>query len=334
MLTPQDDVRLLQSAPAELIRTADKIRHLFPMSPDNPFFLVSGQDQADWHQNEQRLLKRLEMLKQQKALTAYEGLSSYWPDAHQQQQNYQLLKNKLYDSGLLERYMTDLGFDQAAVQAEYKQFAAAARNTLALPDWLATADETKQQLWLGCEQGRCQSTVALIGISDTGALAALQDLPGVVWVDQVESVSSLFARYRIRASGLLLVAFCLASLGLGWKFGWRNGVTIMSVPVVSLAVSLAMLGWFDQLFSLFNLFALLLVLGIGVDYGLFFFMAGDRRASTSLGVTLSALTTLLAFGLLAISSTEIVHAFGVTVTAGIVTALLCAPLIGLKEHKI
>jgi len=333
MLTPQDDVRLLQSPPAELIRTAEKIRHLFPMSPENEFFLVSGQDQADWHQNEQRLLKRLEMLKQQKALTNYEGLSSYWPDAHQQQQNYQLLKNKLYDSGLLERYMTDLGFDQAAVQAEYKQFAEAERNMLALPDWLATADETKQQLWLGCEKGRCQSTVALIGISDAGALAALQDLPGVVWVDQVESVSSLFARYRIRASGLLLIAFCLASLGLGFKFGWRNGVTIMSVPVVSLAVSLAMLGWFDQLFSLFNLFALLLVLGIGVDYGLFFFMAGDRRASTSLGVTLSALTTLLAFGLLATSSTEIVHAFGVTVTAGIITALLCAPLIGLKGYK-
>jgi predicted exporter len=332
LLTPQDDVRLLQSPPAELLRTADKIRQLFPTSPDNQFFLVSGKDQTEWHQNEQTLLERLDGLKQQKTLTAYQGLSNYWPDTNRQQQNYQLLKYKLYDSGLLERYMTDLGFDQTAVKAEYQQFAAAERNTLALPEWLATADETKQQLWLGCDSGRCQSTVALTGIKDMSALAAVQDLPGVVWVDQVESVSALFARYRIRASGLLLAAFCLASLGLGGKFGWRNGMTIMSVPVVALAVSLAMLGWFDQLFSLFNLFALLLVLGIGVDYGLFFFMAGDRRASTSLGVTLSALTTLLAFGLLALSSTEIVHAFGFTVTAGIVTALLCAPLIGLKKY--
>ncbi len=332
-LAPQDDVRLLQSPPAELLRTADKIRSLFPMSPDSRFFLVSGQDQTDWRQNEQRLLKRLEMLKQQKALAAYEGLSSYWPDVKRQQENYRLLKHQLYDSGMLERYMTDLGFDRTAVRTELKQFAAAEHNTLALPEWLAAVDETKRQLWLGCEEGRCQSTVALTGISDVSALAALQDLPGVVWVDQVESVSSLFARYRIRASGLLLAAFCLATLGLGFKFGWRGSLTIMSAPVVALAVSLAMLGWFDQLFSLFNLFAVLLVLGIGVDYGLFFFMAGDRRASTSLGVTLSALTTLLAFGLLATSSTEIVHAFGFTVTAGIVTALLCAPLIGLEEYK-
>ncbi|MDO9167992.1 MAG: MMPL family transporter [Methylobacter sp.] len=330
-LTPRDDVRLLQSAPAELTRTADKIRQLFPMSPDSQFFLVSGQDQAGWFQNEQRLIKRLETLKQQKALTAYEGLSHYWPDANRQQQNYRLIKHKLVDSGLLERYMNDLGFDETAVKAELKQFSAAERNTLTLPEWLATADESKQQLWLGCDDGHCQSTVALTGIGDFQALTALQDLPGVIWVDQVESLSSLFARYRIRASALLAIAFSLALAGLGFKFGWQGSMAIMSVPVVALAVSLAMIGWFGQLFSLFNLFALLLVLGIGVDYGLFFFIAGDRRDSTSLGVTLSALTTLLAFGLLATSSTEIVHAFGFTVAVGIVTALLCAPLVGLKN---
>ncbi|MDO9164176.1 MAG: MMPL family transporter [Methylococcaceae bacterium] len=329
-LSPQDDVHLLQSAPAELLQTADKIRSLLPITHDSQFFLVSGKDQAEWYQHEQQLLDRLQLLKQQKVLTSAEGLSQYWPDENQQHQNYQLLKNKLVDSGLLERYMTELGFDDQSVTVQLQQFKAAETNTLTLPEWLANADESKQSLWLGCAAGHCQSTVVLTGITDLAVLPTLQDLPGVVWVDQVESVSSLFARYRIRASGLLAAAFSLALVGLGFKFGWRNALTVMTVPVVSLAVSLAMLGWFNQLFSLFNLFALLLVLGIGVDYGLFFFMAGDRRASTSLGVTLSALTTLLAFGLLAISSTEIVHAFGFTLTAGIVTALLCAPLVGFR----
>ncbi|MEI6706336.1 MAG: hypothetical protein WCK96_04270 [Methylococcales bacterium] len=48
---------------------------------------------------------------------------------------------------------------------------------------------------------------------------------------------------------------------------------------------------------------------------------------------MSALTTLLAFGLLAISSTEIVHAFGFTVAVGILTALLGAPLLGLTRKS-
>jgi predicted exporter len=72
----------------------------------------------------------------------------------------------------------------------------------------------------------------------------------------------------------------------------------------------------------------LLVLGIGIDNVIFFFIAADKRDSTSLAVTLSALTTLLAFGLLAISSTEIVHAFGFTVAVGILTALAGSPLVG------
>jgi len=137
------------------------------------------------------------------------------------------------------------------------------------------------------------------------------------------------------------VAYLLVFSGLGLKFGWRNALKITSIPVVAALVSLGMTGWFDQLFSLFNLFALLLVLGIGVDDAIFFFMADqankdddDKRASTSLAVTLSALTTLLAFGLLAVSSTEIVHAFGFTVAAGILTALILSPLVGHRPRNL
>jgi predicted exporter len=60
----------------------------------------------------------------------------------------------------------------------------------------------------------------------------------------------------------------------------------------------------------------------------------DKRASTSLAVTLSALTTLLAFGLLAVSSTEIVHAFGFTVATGILTALILSPLVGHRPRNL
>ena len=159
-------------------------------------------------------------------------------------------------------------------------------------------------MWLGCDSGHCSSIVSLTGISNLPALAGLQNLQGVSLVDPVGDLSALFARYRVRASWLLVGAYGLVFMGLGLKFGWRNGLTIISVPVVAALASLAMMGWFDQLFSLFNLFALLLVLGIGIDDAVFFFMAEDKRDSTSLAVTLSALTTLLAFGLLAISSTK------------------------------
>lgn len=327
-LTPKDDMRLLQSVSPDVMQTADKIRQMLPVSRDNQFFLVAGSNQQVWYQNEKKLLENLSVLKQRQALKSYEGISNFWPDPSRQQANYQLLKGTLYDSGLAERYMSNLGFSADAVKTELKQFNESGHKTLALPAWLAGADEAKKQLWLGCDQERCLSIVALSGIDDQKALSALQALPGVSWVDQVDQLSALFKRYRIRASWLLFTAFGLVLLGLALKFGRRGALTIMAIPTVSILAALSMLGWFNQLFSLFNLFALLLVLGIGVDYAVFFFLAGNKRVSTLLAVTLAALTTLLAFGLLALSSTEIVHAFGFTVGVGIISAMLTSPLVG------
>ncbi len=343
-LTPHDDVRLLQSAPQELTQQADKIKQLLPISPDNQFFLVTGKSLADWHQNEQNLLEYLQLLKKQQKIKLFQGLSASWPDQNTQQINYQTLSRNLYEPGHVKQYMANLGFDNKAIDIELNQFHEAKDRTIALTDWLNSADEAKRNLWLSCDSGQCRSIVSLTGISDLPALSALQTLPGVSWVDQVEDLSSLFARYRVRASKLLAAAYVVVFLGLGFKFGWRNAVKITAIPVVSALVSLAMMGWFSQLFSVFNLFALLLVLGIGVDDAIFFHMAShekstsalagsvtNRRTTTSLAVTLSALTTLLAFGLLAVSSTEIVHAFGFTVATGILTALLCSPLVGYKK---
>jgi predicted exporter len=339
-LTPRDDVRLLQSAPADLLETAEHIKQLLPISQENQFFLVSGENIDAWYHNEQRLFAQLDALKKQHALTLYQGISQYWANEASQQTNYQLLKNSLYESGLLKQYMSEIGFSKQAIKTEYQQFADAKQQTISLSTWLTTADESKQQLWLGCELGRCLSIVSLTGISDLSAISSLPPLTNVSFIDPAGDLSALFARYRIRATGLLIGAYCVVFLGLGFKFTWRNACKIIAVPIVAALVSLAMMGWFDQLFSLFNLFALLLVLGIGIDDAIFFYLASngsngeDKRATTSLAVVLSALTTLLAFGLLAVSSTEIVHAFGFTVAVGILTALLGAPLLGLTQKKL
>ena len=63
--------------------------------------------------------------------------------------------------------------------------------------------------------------------------------------------------------------------------------------------------------------ALLLLLGVGVDYGIFLQerpIQGDPVAW--LAVVLSALSTLLSFGLLGLSKTPALQAFGLTMLVG------------------
>ena len=335
-LTPRDDIRLLQSASAELLAADVKIKQLLPLGRDSQFFLVSGREPDDWQRNETNLLAHLDTLQQRQALSRYEGVSLGWPDAEQQRQNYALLQATLYQPAALASYMAQLGFSADAQAAEARQFVAAETKALTLNDWLNSLDEAKRSLWLGCDVTGCRSVVALNGIVDAQALAALQELPGVAWVDQVGSLSELFRAYRQRVTLLLAGVVTVLLLLLMRRLGVANACRVMAVPVLAILMALAVLGWRGELFSLFNVFALLLVLEAAVDYAVFFQMAGDeggdKRDSTALAVTLSAMTTLLAYGLLAMSSTAIVHAFGVTLAVGIFTAVLVAPMVGYRRR--
>ncbi|MEZ9233688.1 MMPL family transporter, partial [Vibrio amylolyticus] len=96
---------------------------------------------------------------------------------------------------------------------------------------------------------------------------------------------------------------------------------------------LAVTVMFGSTLNLFNLLALILIIGIGIDYTLFF-SEHNQSHSTLLAITLSALTTLLSFGLLALSNTHAIHSFGITVLAGIFVAWLLAPIAIKLENKI
>ena len=71
--------------------------------------------------------------------------------------------------------------------------------------------------------------------------------------------------------------------------------------------------------------ALLLVLGIGLDMGIFL-IETDGAPHTWLAVSLSAYTSLLAFGMLALSDTPVLHHFGLTVLIGLTIVWLVTPL--------
>ena len=67
-------------------------------------------------------------------------------------------------------------------------------------------------------------------------------------------------------------------------------------------------GWLGESLQLFNVLALILLLGIGVDYGIFL-LEHDGDGSAWLAVVLGAASTLLSFGLLGLSGTPALRAW-------------------------
>jgi predicted exporter len=69
---------------------------------------------------------------------------------------------------------------------------------------------------------------------------------------------------------------------------------------------------------MFHAMGLILVLCIGIDYALFlYWRKAEEKELLLLGNALAAITTILSFGLLVLSTTTAVYSFGMTVFIGI-----------------
>ncbi len=137
----------------------------------------------------------------------------------------------------------------------------------------------------------------------------------------------------------LLVLVCVVAIFIfSVKFGIKLAIGIVSVPASSILLTLASLGVVGSPLSLFHALALILVLGIGIDYSLFFASVKSsspaKASGVMMAVLMSACSTLLAFGLLAFSQTNAIHYFGLTLLFGIGFTFLLAPLISIITREV
>jgi predicted exporter len=167
------------------------------------------------------------------------------------------------------------------------------------------------------------SLVLVQGLADPLALRAVLDreTAGVELIDLKEASKSLVERYRLRTISMLGLGFCMIGfflffqIGFGARYLWVMG-TLFASFVMTIFLSALVLG---QL-SLFNLIAVVLVGGLGLDYALFFSRTEKGAVAfhdTRHAVTTCYLSTFFAFAILALSSVPILHSIGVTVAAGV-----------------
>lgn len=109
-------------------------------------------------------------------------------------------------------------------------------------------------------------------------------------------------------------------------------VVAAAVPAITgLAIMLGVMGALGIEFNLFNVIAGILVIGPGIDYGIFMVCvaAEGLDRSTAKAVLISGMTTLAGFGALVLAKHPAMHSIGVTVLLGIggaiVTALVVVP---------
>lgn len=148
----------------------------------------------------------------------------------------------------------------------------------------------------------------------------------VRFVNLTGAMETILTRYRNRVLESALAGFGLLALVALRIFGLRNAWRALLPALFGMLGALAAFGWAGIPVTLFTTLAIVLVLGLGVDYGIFL-TRSPTDGRTAAAVLFSGVTTLLSFGLLAASETPALTAFGWTVVYGLCLVWTVAQLV-------
>ncbi|MDO9194847.1 MAG: MMPL family transporter [Undibacterium sp.] len=329
-----DDIRLLQNPPKQLIKEQIKLSQLLDAPTPVQYFLVRGSSADIVLQTEELLKKRLDPLIAQHKISGYQALSNWVPSAQTQNIRRTLIEQKLLqERGPLVQLGAQLGEDDTWV-ASARTHLLESSKLLTIEEFLKTpASEPWRHLWLGKIEGEYASIVALRGMTSV-ALPTLQQvgagLAGVQWVDKVGEISSILGKYRQYMGWVVLFSYLVVFMIMLPRYR-ANAWRVLAPTAAASLATLAILGFASQNLQLFHVLALMLVLGVGVDYGIFMQEHPNRRDATQwLTVGLSATSTILSFGLLGLSKTPALQAFGLTMLIGIALVWVIVPCFGKK----
>ena len=323
-----DDIRLLQTSPPELLNEDITVQKLLAAASPARYLILESDSAEALLQLEESFSEKLDTVKAAGEIANYMSTSQFLPSQQRQHENHSLLEKTVYgEQGQLHRLAVKGGL--AAIEKPARQvFNDTPLDILQVDDWFnSDISAFTTHLWIGEDQGQYYSLITLFGIKDTQAIGQLAELArtveGVEFVDRVAGISLLLANYRQQLTQWLMLAYGLVLTLTTLRYG-RQAWRVVSAPALASLAVLSLLQLSSSPITVFHGLALLLVLGIGLDASIFL-QDSDNSPYTWLAVTLSSLTTLLAFGLLALSSTPVLHYFGVTVLLGIICVWILAP---------
>jgi predicted exporter len=190
------------------------------------------------------------------------------------------------------------------------------------------------------QQGRWTAVVPLHGVADRPQLSEAVrawNEPGVAYVDLKQESNRLITAYRDRT--LVILGWGALAIGLALAAALRSPARLWRVLVPILAaliVVTSVLNLSGESLSLFHVATFLLVIGLGLDYALFFTRpegTDEERARTIFGLLVCGTTTIVVFGVMAASAIPVLHAIGLTAASGSFCCLLFAGLLANRKDE-
>jgi len=326
----QDDLRALAPADPKLLAESESLRSRISAMDAGRFVIALGKTTEEALVGNEQVAAALDGARRDELVAGYQSLETWLWSESLQRRNLAMFNDAPDLAARVQDTFTRAGFEPAA----FEPFAAALRATptrpLLLPALLASplADVVRHfAVPIGDQVG---VLTYLRGVRDPDELSRrLQGIPNAVYFDQTAFLTQTYSRYRSDVVRLS-IAGLVAVLLVVWLHYRRLSMALAALlpAVLAASVTAVLLAWAGRPLTLLHVMAMLLVLGMSVDYGVFLtesVSANRKLGPTLLSLVIASLTTVLSFGLLAVSRAPALKAIGETTALGMLLSMLLAP---------
>lgn len=336
----EQDIANLSPLSADMNLRDTALRDALGVPDVRDLIMVEGSSEEEVLQRSEAVALVLDPLVAKGDLGGYDLAARYLPSRKTQQ----LRQSALPDRETLERNLTSslhgLPFKAGLFQPFLDAIGAAkAQQPIDRHSFDGTTLGLKLDSLLFMREGRWIALLPLHGVAERRTfheiLAPWRDQQ-VTYADLKEESNRIVAVYRNEALGLL--GWGALSIGVVLLIGLRAPIAVLRVmlPIGSaLVVVAALLHALGERFSLFHIASFLLVIGLGLDYALFFNRRHGtpaERGRTIYGLVVCSTTTILVFGVLALSRIPVLRAIGMTAALGSLVCLLFAAFLAEDER--
>ena len=263
-----------------------------------------------------------------------DGMSSLhtflWSQALQRR-NLEALRSVPELGDRIDRAYARSGFRPGAFQRFTAAVATPAAPPLRAEDFRGTALARMVDSLVELD-GRWAVVTYLRGATSGDAIReALAGLEGAHYVDQKELVTAVYRGYRRSMVRVVALGCVIVFVVLQLRYrSLRGGLLAFVIAALAAITTYGVFGILGVSVNIVSSISLLVVLGMGVDYGIFAVdgaQSPDRLGATLSSILVSCLTSVFVFGALALSEQPALRAIGLTTGTGILLALALSPAV-------
>lgn len=330
-LSWDDDVSALRTPTPALDAEGDRVQARLGRSPSGQVVVALGHDDEEALRRAERARALLDGPEGRALVREYRSIARLLPSLKTQRETRERLTRDASFIPRLRAALTEQGYVHEAFRP-FEEELARAEPVLLTPGGVLRSPLGDLVAAFRAELPSGVAYLTPVTAAEGADLDGLfQGHPGIYLVDQASLFSQAYARVRTRVLTLMMAGLVLSMAALTLRYrSVRIAALALLPPLVGAGAALGVHGLLGVPATWVHALALLPVLSMGIDYGIYVLESRHEsgQGAVALGsIALAAATSVLSFGLLAMSSNPALSGMGLTIGLGIVFTASMSPLL-------